>query len=174
MNKKISNAKIVNIRETRSITLEGADPKTVKTVLRAAYQGKVFNLGEDKHKAVIEGGSIKKMTSHSMSRNAHRHALENLEILMNNSLFVRSERPEKETSKFDSYKQYVVFFDDGTEHVARITEGIKGRDVMYDIIVSDITKEALLRELNRRPKPEFSELLSNLDDNKLVSVLQGK
>ena len=39
---------------------------------------------------------------------------------------------------------------------------------------SDKTKEALLRELNRRPKPEFSELLSDLDDNKLVSVLQGK
>ena len=50
MNKKISNAKIVNIQKTRCITLEGANPKTVKSVLRAAYQGKAFNLGEDKHK----------------------------------------------------------------------------------------------------------------------------
>ena len=175
-------ARIEKLRKSEPVRITGKEYIGKYELSRESAQDYILKnfRGEYKIKDTGENISLskvgaKKVTSHSMSNDAHLKSIAAIPDLIKNSIFIEEKPNEKGNGKYERYRYYMSGLKIGDiDYTARLTIGVKNGKYYYDHYLTEIEKGNLI-EIANGFKPTVDEPIPSYTkskDKRFSSLLQ--
>lgn len=192
MNQNYYEQQIDKLRYSKPVVSNGMEfdgiyvlsNKSAEKYIRNSLRGNYLNNDTGELIRVTRKGA-EKVTRHDAENIAHLKSIALIPELIRNSIFVAEEINEKDKNDYDCFRYFVVGLQlDGIDYTVKIVIGVKNGYTYYDHALTPIEKTKLLRSIDEIKRPfaskessddgeNFSDVLSECKDKRLISILQG-
>ena len=185
-------ARIQKLRNSEPVMMDGNEHEGKYELNRESAQKYIldelrdtYTIADTNERIKIVKKGAKKVTSHSMSNDAHMRSIAIIPEIIKSAIFITEMSADKADAQYDSYRYYVCGLEyAGESYTVKMTVGVKNGDYYYDHTLTDIEKGKLLDMIESQQgvsregftptgnESDPSYALSDIKDKKLVSILQ--